>query len=447
MKKEIIILEEDTRVKLLLAMHIESEFNATLHYAENVKEAIQTIKDNRNISLVVANYMFKEQTTSSVYYYITQENLSISFILITPKFPVSDDFLKGFFVDQNKNKYLHYPVREHEFVEAVSTALNIGRPSASEKYRRVRGNNLNMFIKRDIQIYQYSDDNEYIKCASQDCSSDIEDFYFVEMDDYKVISAEMNKMIKKKLSSNKISVPKKIDLQLTSVQKIHSCLSDLGLSSEEIELGESVYESSKRIVATSKKASTLLSNLVRYQSYTHELSVMTNYLAIAMVTKSKWSSAHSIKKLSMSAIFQDLSLSNDKQAKIVRFPFDAHEELTENDKKIIIEHPAESVKLVNEVQNIGDISNNIQDIVLSHHERPYGKGFPKQLTAEHLSGLACVFIIAHEFSHRILEKTLTIETLEQLKADFEADYSTGRFRIPYEAFLAVFNAKRVNNLS
>ena len=48
----------------------------------------------------------------------------------------------------------------------------------------------------------------------------------------------MNQIVMDKLTSKKVTSEKKLDLQITSVQKIHGCLADLGLSSDEIELGE-----------------------------------------------------------------------------------------------------------------------------------------------------------------------------------------------------------------
>ena len=226
------------------------------------------------------------------------------------------------------------------------------------------------------------------------------------------------------------------------MKKIHNSLRDLGLTVEEIELGKAVYESSVGIIKKNKRMSGLLGNLIRYQNYTYELSMMTNYLAIAIAGHTKWSSNHSMKKLSISSIFQDISIQEDHLARITSLESRQYKELSKHDKDIVSGHPYESMKLIDEVDGIDDVSNNIRDIIISHHERPTGNGFPKGTTMENISGMSCIFIMAHEFSHRLLCDRLSIEVLQKIQVDFERDYSHGHFRIPYQAFIDSFHQRK-----
>jgi response regulator RpfG family c-di-GMP phosphodiesterase len=191
--------------------------------------------------------------------------------------------------------------------------------------------------------------------------------------------------------------------------------------------------------------SKLLGNLIKYNSYTSELVMMTNYLSVAICAQTDWASDSSLQKLSMAAIFQDLSLQDDNMAKIAHDDDPQYKNLSEDVKKIILNHPVKSVSLIGEVKSIADVANNIKEVVLNHHERPYGKGFPRKLSTEHLSGLSCVFIMAHEFSHRLLAEKLNIDILQKIASDFEKTYSDSHFRKPYEAFKKVFQKKYIIN--
>ena len=189
--------------------------------------------------------------------------------------------------------------------------------------------------------------------------------------------------------------------------------------------------------------SKLIGNLMKYQKYSSELIMMTNYLSVAIVAQTDWASDNSMQKLSMSAIFQDLSLQNDELVSIVSTDDPRFEKLSEELKKEVLNHPSKSVSLINEVKAIQDVANNIKEVVLNHHERPLGKGFPRKLTTEHLSGLSCIFIMAHEFSHRLLYEKINLDILKKIAEDFETTYSDSHFRKPYDAFKKVFHKKNI----
>ena len=55
--------------------------------------------------------------------------------------------------------------------------------------------------------------------------------------------------------------------------------------------------------------------------------------------------------------------------------------------------PEEADKLVREV---GDIPADIDSIILQHHERPDGSGFPHGIDATKISPLGALFILAHD---------------------------------------------------
>jgi response regulator RpfG family c-di-GMP phosphodiesterase len=90
------------------------------------------------------------------------------------------------------------------------------------------------------------------------------------------------------------------------------------------------------------------------------------------------------------------------------------------------------------VGDMKEVCLDTRNLILVHHERPDETGFPKNLSAKTLSPLSCIYILAHEFSHRLVAKPLTKEILEKSIADFQAHYTSDNFKKPYESFKKVF---------
>ena len=89
-KPRILIAEENPEIRDLIVMHIESEFNAELIYAENVDHAIKLIHATKDFSLIVAQYNFMGKNSSRIYRFIVENGLEIPFILLTQQFPSYD---------------------------------------------------------------------------------------------------------------------------------------------------------------------------------------------------------------------------------------------------------------------------------------------------------------------------------------------------------------------
>ncbi len=440
-KKQILVVEDNADIKDLIVMHVESEFNVTILYAEDVVKAIEEIKKN-SPSVVICKYNLPERKGSDLYNYIKIRELNFPLILITEKYVAEDEKLRGFLTSNQHNTYFRLPIKEADFVKKIGNIINLVQPSVTENYRRIRGKSARMFHAEGTPVYLMDNENKYIPVSDfSSLDANPESFAYVKLDDYKKMSIKINANIIKKLQHPGLDFKEKFSLQFESVKKIHASLRDLGLSEEEIKLGRAVYASSLNVINEHPRMSTLLGGMVKYDQYVYRLSMMCNYLSIAMVTKTTWYSSHSIKKLSMASIFQDIGLQDNELAQIVSTGSEDYIRLLAQSRKKVLEHPMQSVKLLKEIKDVDDISSNVENIIMFHHVRPDGTGYPEMGDMGALSELARIFIIAHEFSHRLLSQKLPMEVLEEILVDFEASFSKGKFRAAYAVFMDVFRRK------
>jgi putative nucleotidyltransferase with HDIG domain len=71
----------------------------------------------------------------------------------------------------------------------------------------------------------------------------------------------------------------------------------------------------------------------------------------------------------------------------------ANERLSDEDWALIKTHPAEGAMIVSQVEGYGDVA----DIILAHHERLDGRGYPRELPEEEIPTLARIISIADTY--------------------------------------------------
>jgi hypothetical protein len=94
------------------------------------------------------------------------------------------------------------------------------------------------------------------------------------------------------------------------------------------------------------------------------------------------------------------------------------------------------------LDDLEGMDQDVKDLVMQHHERPQGKGYPWGLKDNELNPLSNLFIICHEYSHRIITGGLNLDTIKGIDKDFRELFSSGNYAKPYDAFLKVFKSKK-----
>src|SRR6185312_15892576 len=99
------------------------------------------------------------------------------------------------------------------------------------------------------------------------------------------------------------------------------------------------------------------------------------YIACAIATQMDWASDSTFQKLTLAAFLHDITLSNHELAQC-----DTVQEAI--DKKTFTEaeiagfrvHPAKGAEIARQFQ---EVPPDVDVIILQHHERPDGSGFPR----------------------------------------------------------------------
>ncbi len=176
----------------------------------------------------------------------------------------------------------------------------------------------------------------------------------------------------------------------------------------------------------------LLDEARRVNNYLFGHGLLIAYVASSVLSSMLWNSASSIHKIVIVSILHDLSLGGDEFLEIADLDEKKIETMGWKIVKKVRNHPLDSAELIAKAK---DLPPDVDKIILSHHERPDGTGYPKGLDSTTISPMACVFIIAEDFVHKIYGKEITPHLKEEILKDFIAKYSKGNFKLPLNGFL------------
>jgi response regulator RpfG family c-di-GMP phosphodiesterase len=116
-----------------------------------------------------------------------------------------------------------------------------------------------------------------------------------------------------------------------------------------------------------------------------------------------WKSDTTYQKLTLAAMLHDLPISNQDLARI-----DSLKEL-ESKKGQFTPKEIDSFKTHSDTaaklaRSMNDIPPDVDVILLEHHERPDGEGFPRKISSSRIGALSVIFIVAHDLVRFILDQ-------------------------------------------
>ena len=178
----------------------------------------------------------------------------------------------------------------------------------------------------------------------------------------------------------------------------------------------------------------LLEEMRNRKDYLIGHSTMIAYISGSIVSELDWHTETSYMKLGFAAMLHDVTLTSEELAKVVKITPDVERKFSRQMISKIKRHPIAVTEMIREIPGIHP---DIDNIVLCHHERPDGSGFPRGLNRDKIPLLAAIFIISEEFVNRIFGQKITTTLLEKTINDFSTIFQEGNFKNPYKAFLQV----------
>ena len=228
--------------------------------------------------------------------------------------------------------------------------------------------------------------------------------------------------------------PAKVDVAAAGAQHeavfeaVQSMMSEFGFKPEVQKLAKTQIAATMKTIGSAPKLNDVVTQLKKVQGkYGASHSFACAYVACGIASGVKWASETTFHKLNLAAFFHDAPLVNDELAEVQSL-----EELEEKKSKfeereiqIFKTHTARAAELVRQFK---EIPPDVDKIIMEHHERPDGNGFPRKMKANQIAPLSCVFIMAHDLVLEMRRKGDDFN-LEQFMAERDEYYNHGQFKV------------------
>ncbi len=231
-----------------------------------------------------------------------------------------------------------------------------------------------------------------------------------------------------KAKNNNLEIEHSKHISEQSLKKIHTAYHKLQINEDTKTL---IKVSASLAVYTISKSPQLndlfTKKFDKKDSYICSHSVQLAEIACMIAAQMGWNSELTRYKLSLAAFLHDLTLKNPQLAEIqrlddIRILVDKKAHDLENE---IRNHPIGAAELTRQLQ---EIPPDVDDIVLQHHERPSGHGFPNNLSAKAITPLSTVFIVAHDLVDYLYSKDEENINMKDFIYRNHAEYTSGLFK-------------------
>ena len=401
----VLLFHDDSAVLDKLTFILESVNGVMVHATADVDQATQWANEKNKINMIVANTLKTRKELES----IQKAARAIDCILVvddlkdhepTIGWKVLEKVLRTEFATKLREiieKIIHdrYGYMEKlKFCRIKTSILLETSPLHSDIYAKLSDQKyIKIFLQGDVfdadDFTKYTTQRkiEYMYLREDDSKTFI-DKYISHIDDF--AKKQQDATYEQLAVMNKVA--------FDTVQEL---INVVGFNKDVQRLARSHI--AMMIQRTDKKPNLqkMLARILKIRGqYIADHSYILSYVACGIATHLQWGSEATFYKLSLASFFHDIAITNDRLSACASIDEAKTLGITDKDLDGFKNHPAVAAELV---RRMSEIPADVDMIIQQHHEMPNGKGFPKGLTANYISPLSTVFIIAHDMVREIMK--------------------------------------------
>lgn len=438
----ILLFHPEKAARDMLCFCLESEVGATVQPVSSLQEAIECFLGDSEIHLVVTtnhpetDKLFKYilSTNSDVFVvYLSDaaENSSATYpeirmlaqmrmIDATEKLPsiLKDQFRKILELQPNQD---FCRIEPSLLVRVTPLKADIFIRLSSVKFVKLYKTGAT-FTKEDLErvTVKKKVPSLYIR------KGDTKEFLFKFKD-------ELETMIAKSGTADNVRSSRTLLNTASEVQEVVLELTNrLGFTPEVREIAQQNVRLTLNAIGSSPQLSfALAASQFKNKNYISSHSIMLAHLTCSIAAQMNWPSDTTFHKLVLASLFHDLSLTDPHHAR-VRTSQQLEDWSKHDTGEAFLSIKSHANKGAEMVQSLKEIPADVDTILLQHHERPDGSGWPSGLRSPQIAPLSAVFIVAHDIVDFLVAQKNEFK-LEDFLRESEQKYQLGTFRKVWKA--------------
>ncbi|MCP4913070.1 MAG: response regulator [Oligoflexia bacterium] len=439
---KVLLVDDDEAIRQLVVITLENIFtDVDITECVNAKEAICILESDPYQELIICDYQMPGGNGTLLLNHVHENEIEIPFILHTSTWKEDIDF--SFPFPESKPHYYFlekggdYLIIKQAISDVPAVSKSKYYKDFSDDYARIRIFYFWRFNKSLCDIYVRINEKKYVKIINKDDTyspADIEkyanrnlEYLYIKKEDYEEFSTSIGNQPFLQYDES-IETAEKVDRNIRLIQQM--ALST-GLSPTAVKMAEDTIEDIKGEIEGIKTIKNLLDLLEDQQNYLYDHATLMSYLCSFMCEKLGWNTRRSREKVVLAALFHDISLRDPELASVFYRTEERLDMFNETQKKLYYGHPQLSCELIHalEIDYPG-----LEKIILQHHERPDGSGFPRKIDSKSIGTLASLFIFIHEYVSLMFHFDFDPDKDELILEELENTYSYGHFAKVLEVF-------------
>ena len=434
---KVLIVEDDSDIQDVVAFMIETFLECEIQKVGNGKIALEILEKGTAPDLIISDYNMPQCTGGELFVALRRFS-DVPFVLHS-----SDDIEEHAEFANGKNIY---SVRKPATVESFQATLKqvfayskgaINVTMNEREYVKVPLSLIEKMRQTSVPVYMKLSDTHYVKVAHAEQSYDAaelqryrergKDQLCIRKQDLPAfISAYENQITEMLAGSGAENIKASTSLTSASLQFLREVQDELGFTPEIFELTKKNIKSVLDLVSKHPQLSHVLENWQSSGFAYADRCTLAAMIATGLAKKLNWVSETTGDKLAFAAVLHDIGLKKEllaQQDHLVIRALD-HSTWVKPDMVDFIHHPRHGAEILTKWPHC---PSDVDNIVLQHHERPDGRGFPSQTHAQRISPLASVFIFSLDLAKFVVEGKGKASLSQWLETKRE-EYSAGAFR-------------------
>lgn len=464
MTKKVLVVDDEEDIRDILVMILESNFEFDIVEASSGNQAIEMLKSDPEIGIILCDYRMSDGNGGDVYSYLKEAGFPIPYVMVSTDSPSDYPEFSNFVKDNPLNDNINKPFEEGKIVEILKTSFVAPSASTSDVKKKSEDDavdyipktsdsfvkvNLVRFLRtnrKPISVYIKLNDNKLVKILDGKDAYDTMplikymnkglQYVHLNYEEYRTFVGTILDLLFTKLSDDNQPVDAKLKLQLTSIEQIHECIHNLGVDEKTVKLVHRVIDSTVEVVKKYQDIYDILKIVNKDKNYIFEHSQLTSYIGGAILRKMDWSTEKALEKMGFAALFQNISLVDPLKAQIQDLNSPEFHDLTQKEQEKVKNHMFDSVEIL---EKMPDFPEDSRSAIINHHEHSGSKGFPRGLSSQRLTPFECVFILSQKFAHEIILRGVEEDTIKEIVHQFAESFDEGNFKKPLKYFLEIFD--------
>ncbi len=412
--------------------YVERVLSANIVEAKTIKNAKSMLNkvDDFEITILYINDL--DKNLSDFYRFVSNCDCHLLVISNCAKESSISNYPDAMFVTED--------LTQEKLVEAIREKIGIVDLDKSKGYIPIPSTNLLGVNSVFCDIYLNISNKKFIKILNEGdlysvsivkkyMDKGTENFY-IKKCDFEKYSKYNSMLVRSKLTQ--IAKDRIIVEQIEGVKHVSEIVQRIGISEQVIEDVNIITDSClRKMKDDNDDLFNLLNKAKNNGGYLYSHGLLISYVAVEIAKKMNWATQTTFQKIITASLLHDIALTDDQFYNITALDEAEINKLGWKKLKVLKNHPIKGAELVGKSKGLPP---DVDKIILSHHEKPDGSGYPRGLNATSIFPMACIFIISEAFVNKVYNKEITPELKNEILEEFIEVYNKGNFRAPLEGF-------------